>query len=38
MYIGKILEDGKPVAEYNIEEKNFLVIMVNKVCHVHFTK
>lgn len=31
-YIGKILEDEKQIAEYKIEEKNFVVIMVNKVC------
>ena len=32
MFLGKVLDDSKTVAEYNIEEKNFLVIMVTKVC------
>ena len=33
---GKILEDDKSVAEYKIEEKNFVVIMVNKVVILLF--
>ena len=30
-FIGKILDDEKLVADYKIEEKNFVVIMVTKV-------
>lgn len=29
--LGKILDDGKKISEYKIEEKNFVVIMVAKV-------
>lgn len=29
---GKILDDDKPVSFYKIEEKNFVVVMVTKVC------
>ena len=29
---GKILEDSKVVSDYKIEEKNFVVVMVTKVC------
>ena len=28
---GKILDDAKPLEEYKIEEKNFIVVMVTKV-------
>ncbi|GFR79295.1 UV excision repair protein RAD23 homolog B-like [Elysia marginata] len=30
IYAGKILDDAKPLAEYKIEEKNFIVVMVTK--------
>jgi UV excision repair protein RAD23 len=30
IYAGKILDDGKLISEYKIEEKNFVVIMITK--------
>lgn len=30
--LGKILKDDEAVETYNIEEKGFVVCMVNKVC------
>ena len=30
-FSGKILEDDKPLSNYKIEEKNFVVVMVTKV-------
>ena len=32
---GKILKDEDTVASYNIEEKGFVVCVVNKVCRLH---
>lgn len=31
IYAGKMLDDAKPLSEYNIEEKNFIVAMVSKI-------
>jgi UV excision repair protein RAD23 len=31
---GKILKDEETVGSYNIEEKGFVVCMVNKVCNI----
>ena len=31
-FSGKILDDAKKISEYSIEEKNFVVVMVTKVC------
>lgn len=33
---GKILSDDTPLKEYNIDEKNFVVVMVTKVLNSQF--
>ena len=33
-FTGKILEDDKPLSNYKIEEKNFVVVMVTKVKEI----
>jgi len=33
---GKILEDDRPLSEYRIEEKNFVVIMIAKVTNTYY--
>lgn len=33
---GKILKDEETVGSYNIEEKGYVVCMVNKVCHFRY--
>lgn len=32
IYAGKILSDEVPIREYRIDEKNFVVVMVTKLC------
>lgn len=36
IYAGKILQDDTPIKDYNIDEKNFVVVMVSKVSLVWF--
>lgn len=33
IFSGKILENDKTIESYGIKEKDFLVVMVSKVCH-----
>lgn len=35
IYSGKVLADDKPLSEYNISEKDFLVVMVTKAVKVN---
>jgi UV excision repair protein RAD23 len=36
IFAGKILNDDAKVADYNINENDFLVLMVRKVCYFFY--
>jgi hypothetical protein len=36
IYNGKILEDTQTLAEINVEDKKFIVVMCARVCFIHF--